>query len=103
MKKISMISLLLCIVTCLNAQPCSNFKSTSGKYSERNNLASAVQSELGGNYTVADWADLKNISNINAWISCMGLSDGQSFNILVNGKQVYAGDRQYFFAYFPSG
>ena len=103
MKKVLMLIILFSTTGLLYAQSCDEFKKTLSKYSEKNNLTNAVQAELGSDYTVADWKDLKAIGNINSWISCMGLSDGQSFNILVNGKQTYSGTRQYFMRYYSSG
>lgn len=82
---------------------CSNLKATEGKYNENNNLVTSVQSEYGSGYSVADWNDVKAISNISSWISCMGLVNDQSFNLLRNGNQVYSGDRQYFMRYCSDG
>jgi len=87
----------------VNAQECDNLKSTTGTYSENDDLVASVQSEFGSGYTVADWTDLEAISDMNAWIACMNLVDDQSFNLLRNGVQVYSGDRQYLMRYCSDG
>lgn len=76
---------------------------TAGTYSETDDLEASVQSEYGVNYTVADWTDLEALADIDAWIACMELEDNQSFNLLVNGEQIYSGDRQYFMRYCADG
>lgn len=76
---------------------------TSGIYSEKEDLVRAVDREFGRGYAIADWKDLKAISNINAWISGMRLQHGQTFFITYNGKFIYSGQRQYFVYYSTTG
>ncbi len=83
---------------------CNNLNLTTDTYSERNNLASSVQRDLGRDYSVADWNDLKAIRNIDAWISCMGLQPGESFMVTLNGNpRLNNGTRQFFVRYAPGG
>jgi hypothetical protein len=82
---------------------CEGLKMTEGTYNENDNLGNSVQNEYGTDYTVADLSDLKALPDINAWISCMGLQDNQSFNLLRNGQQIYSGNRQYFMQYCEDG
>lgn len=103
MKKFTLFLASILMGFYINAQECNNLTSTSGTYSENDALAQACQNEFGSNYTVADWTDLEAISNINAWISCMGLTDNQSFNLLRNGQQIYSGSRQYYMKYCSDG
>ena len=79
------------------------FKLTHRTYSEREDLFRAVERELGREWTIADWEDLKAIPNIDAWIAAMRLRDEQSFYVTRNGKLFYSGNRQYNVQYFASG
>jgi len=87
----------------LQAQDCRNMMLTSGSYSETVNFQSVIRRDLGGNYTMADWNDLKRIPNIDAWISCMQLHREQSFMVTRNGNPIFSGKRQYNVQYFPNG
>jgi len=79
------------------------FRLTFRTYSEREDLFRAVERELGREWTIADWEDLKAIPNIDAWIAAMRLRDEQSFYVTRNGKLFYSGNRQYNVQYFASG
>jgi len=87
----------------LKAQECRNMVLTSNTYSENVNFQNVIRHDLGGNYAMADWNDLKAIPNIDAWIACMGLHREQSFMVTRNGNPVFSGKRQYNVQYFPSG
>ena len=85
-------------------QACNNLLLTSSTYSETVNLNTSVSRDLGAGHSIADWNDLKSIRNIDAWISCMGLQNGESFMITVNGNPRFRnGNRQYFVRYAPGG
>ena len=86
-----------------NTTGCDNLGLSSGQHSEKENLAEKIRIEFGNNYTVADWADLKSIQNIDLWISCMGLKKGQTFMVTKNGNFKTDGTRQYYVHYSPSG
>ena len=85
------------------SQTCSNLNTTNGKFSETVNLNSAVSNELGSGFSIADWNDLKSISNIDAWISCMGLQKDQTFMVTKDGNYKIGGNRQYYVHYSPTG
>ncbi len=82
---------------------CNNFLLTKGQYAETENLNTRIQSEFGENYSIADWADLKAISNINDWISCIGLSEDQTFLLTKNGANFYNVNRHYYVHYSSDG
>ena len=104
MKKFTLF-LFFCIFLGLlsNATECENLVLTSSTYSETDNLIEAIQNEFGSNYTIADWNDLENISDINAWIICMGFPEDQSFMLTRDGNYFYSGNRQYFVRYSTDG
>jgi hypothetical protein len=76
---------------------------TKGKYAETVNLIASIQSEFGVNYSIADWSDLKGISNINEWISCMGLSEDQTFLLTNNGEHFWSDNRHYYVHFSTDG
>jgi len=76
---------------------------TKGKYNETENLISSLQSEFGANYSIADWADFKTISNINEWISCIGLLEDQTFMLTYNGAHFWSSNRHYYVHYSSDG
>lgn len=49
---------------------CQNLKLTTNKYSEKADPDQIVKAEYGKNFTVADWNDLKSLSDIQQWIDC---------------------------------
>jgi hypothetical protein len=79
------------------------FQLTSRTFSEKDDLNRAVERELGRDFAIADWEDLKAIPNIDAWISAMRLRNEQSFFVTRNGQFIYSGKRQYNVQYFASG
>jgi hypothetical protein len=105
----------LSIITCLSiiflviissqcyGQEWNKLSLTSGTYSEKDDLNRAVEKEFGKGFSIADWQDLKAIGNIDAWISSMGLHNGQTFMVTVSGKFMYSGNRQYFVHYSTTG
>jgi hypothetical protein len=101
--KLSIFLLFLMSMSGIQAQDCRNMMLTSGTYSETVNFQNIIRHDLGGNYTMADWNDLKRIPNIDAWISCMRLHREQSFMVTRNGNPIFSGKRQYNVQYFPNG
>ena len=101
--KLSFFLLFVLSLSGLQAQDCRNMMLTSGTYSEIVNFQNVIRHDLGGNYTMADWNDLKRIPNIDAWISCMRLHRDQSFMVTRNGNPIFSGKRQYNVQYFPNG
>jgi hypothetical protein len=101
--KLSFFILFLLSLTRLQAQDCRNMMLTSRTYSETVNMKNVIRQEFGGNATIADWNDLKEIPNIDGWISCMHLNREQSFMVTRNGNLIYQGKRQYNVQYFPNG
>jgi hypothetical protein len=101
--KLSLLLMFVLSLTGLKAQECRNMALTSNTYSETVNFQNVIRHDLGGNYAMADWNDLKAIPNIDAWISCMQLHREQSFMVTRNGNPVFSGKRQYNVQYFPSG
>ena len=82
---------------------CLNMALTSGTYPETIDMNGAIRQEFGGNASVVDWNDLKAIPNIDAWISCVGLQNEQSFLVTRNGSPIFSGIRHYIAQYFASG
>ncbi len=82
---------------------CNNLRQTNSKYPETDDLSQKVTEEFGNNYIVADWLDLLELSDIESWISCMNLTDGDRFMLTRNGEYIYGTNRQYFVAYIPDG
>ena len=82
---------------------CKGLLLTAGSFRETVNLQNTILKELGNKYSVADWADLKAIPNIDEWIACIGLQSEQSFLVTRNGNPIYKGKRHYIAQYFPSG
>jgi len=82
---------------------CMDLALTPGTFPETINYQEAVQQSLGNEYSVADWADLKAIPNIEEWIACVGLRNEQSFLVTRDGNPIYSGKRHYIAQYFPSG
>jgi len=101
--KLGLFLLFVISMTGIQAQDCRNMMLTSGSYSETVNFQNVIRRDLGGNYTMADWNDLKRIPNIDVWISCMQLRREQSFMVTRNGNPIFSGKRQYNVQYFPTG
>lgn len=101
--KLSFLLLLALGLTGLKAQDCRNMMLTSRIVSETENMQKVVRHEFGDNSTVADWTDLKQIQNIEGWISCMNLHNGQTFMVTCNGKYMAGENRQYFVRYASNG
>lgn len=101
--KLSILLLFVLGLTGLKAQDCKNLTLTQRIVSERENMQSVVRHELGNNAVVADWADLQQIRNIDAWASCMNLHSGQTFMVTFEGKYMTNDNRQYYVRYSSNG
>ncbi len=82
---------------------CSSYAITDNTYSESVNLLESVRVDLGEEYTIADWTDLKNIKNIDEWVSCMNLQHDQTFMVKMNGNRFFNSTRQYLVQYSTDG
>lgn len=80
----------------------SDFRITSGKYSEKDNLDQAIKSEFGEEYRLADWEDILLFSSrIKEWVDSLGLTEGEENGLLISneGYRIWLG-RQYFISRF---
>ena len=103
MKHFTFTVLTVLISISLNATECDNLALTSETYSETENLIAAIQGEFGNEYTIGDWSDLQAISDIDDWITCMGLAEDQTFMLTRDGEYFYNGNRQYYVQYSSDG
>jgi len=77
------------------------FKVTANTYGETEDLDQAIVSEMGENYTLADWSDIKDYeNNIFCWATFMNLIDDAAFLITRDGTHFWEGSRHYFVQYF---
>lgn len=93
-------------VTKTNSQTtnCLDIQLTTNSYSETSNLDTNIKNDLGNNFELADWNDLKSITDIDDWIICMNLQHDDSFLIKREGKQFYnSGNRHYYVHYSTDG
>jgi len=81
----------------------SDFKITSGKYSEKENLDQMIRKEFGEEYRLADWNDILTFSNnIEEWADSVGFVESGEKNALLisnDGYRIWLG-RQYFISRF---
>jgi hypothetical protein len=80
-----------------------DLKITYKQYNETENLNEAIRYEFHGRCFIADWIDLKSLSNIDAWIAFMNLQRNQTFFLTRNGNFTFNGNRHYFVLYSPNG
>jgi hypothetical protein len=52
------------VISYITGIECNNLVITTNKYAETDDLKQKVNDEFGSNYIVADWNDIKKISNI---------------------------------------
>ena len=108
-RTIKLFLLLLCLAPTLStstlvfAQGPTRIELTQKTYSEKIDLNKAVKKELGDNYSLADWNDLKAIKNIGEWIQSVHLKDGWTFMLTNAGKTSFSNRRQYFVLYTTKG
>jgi murein DD-endopeptidase MepM/ murein hydrolase activator NlpD len=81
----------------------SDFKITSGRYTEKDDLDQMIRNEFGDHYRLADWNDILTFSrNIEEWADSIGLVVGGGKNALMisnDGYRIWLG-RQYFISRF---
>jgi len=79
-----------------------DFKVTSGKYNEKEDLDSMIRIEFGDHYRLADWNEIKTFStNIEEWVDSLGLAEGEENSLLISndGYKIWLG-RQYYISRF---
>lgn len=80
----------------------SDFKITSGKYSEREDLDQMIMKEFGDDYRLADWNDILSLgSNMEEWADSIGLTEGEENSLLISndGYRIWL-SRQYYISRF---
>ena len=80
----------------------SDFKITSGKYNEKEDLDQIIRIEFGDEYRLADWNDILAIStNIEEWADSLGLAEGEENAPMISndGYRIWLG-RQYYLSRF---
>jgi murein DD-endopeptidase MepM/ murein hydrolase activator NlpD len=80
----------------------SDFKITSGKYNEKENLDQMIRKEFGDHYKLADWNEILTFSgNIEDWADSLGFAEGEENALLISndGYRIWLG-RQYFISRF---
>ena len=85
------------------AQIWESTKLTINSYSEKQNLANAVDQEFRGKAEIADWNDLRVIDNVDAWALRVRLRPNDTFFVTRDGKFTFGSNRQFFVLYSPSG
>ncbi|MBN2411364.1 M23 family metallopeptidase [candidate division KSB1 bacterium] len=79
-----------------------DFKITSEKYNEKQDLDQMIKNEFGDNYRLADWNDILTFStNIEEWADSLGLGEGEENSLLISndGYRIWLG-RQYYISRF---
>jgi hypothetical protein len=80
----------------------SEFKITSGKYNEKEDLDQMIIKEFGNQYRLADWNEILPFSeNIEEWADSVGLVEGEENSLLISneGYRIWLG-RQYYIRRF---
>jgi len=80
----------------------SDFKITSGKYNEREDLDQIIRIEFGDDYRLADWNDILTFSkNIEEWADSLGLVEGEENSLMISngGYRIWL-RRQYYISRF---
>lgn len=80
----------------------SEFRITSGKYNEKEDLDQMIMKEFGNQYRLADWNDIQPFSeNIEEWADSVGLAEGEENSLLISneGYRIWLG-RQYYISRF---
>lgn len=87
----------------INDSSCNNMSITIGKYKETDDLNAKIKNDLGNSYSIADWNDLKNISDLDSWVNCMNLNHDDGFMLTRDGNYFHSGSRQYYVHYSTDG
>jgi hypothetical protein len=80
----------------------SDFKITSKKCNEKDDLDQIIMKEFGDHYRLADWTDILAFShNIEEWANSVGLTEGSENALMISndGYRIWLG-RQYFISRF---
>lgn len=80
----------------------SDFKITSGKYNEKEDLDQKIMIEFGNHYRMADWNDILTVNtNIEEWADSLGFAEGEENSLLIShdGYRIWLG-RQYYISRF---
>ena len=80
----------------------SDFRITSGKYNEKEDLDQIIRIEFGDEYRMADWNDILAIStNIEEWADSLELAEGEENAPMISndGYRIWLG-RQYYLSRF---
>ena len=80
----------------------SEFRITSEKYDEKENLDQIITKEFGNQYRLADWKDILPFrENIEEWADSVGLAEGEENSLLISneGYRIWLG-RQYYISRF---
>lgn len=80
----------------------SDFKITSGSYSEKDDLDKVVREEFGDDYKLADWTEIRTYSaNVEGWSDSLGMAEGEGKELLISndGYRMWLG-RQFFLSRF---
>lgn len=80
----------------------SDFKITSRKYNEKEDLDQMIRKEFGDHYRLADWNDILIFrTNIEEWADSLGLIEGEENSLLISndGYRIWLG-RQYYVSRF---
>jgi len=79
-----------------------DFRITSGKHNEKEDLDQIIRIEFGDNYRMADWNEILTFStNIEEWADSLGLVEGEENALLISndGYRIWLG-RQYYISRF---
>ena len=79
-----------------------DFKITSGKHNEKEDLDQIIRIEFGDHYRLADWNEILTFStNIEEWADSLGLVEGEENALLISndGYRIWLG-RQYYVSRF---
>ncbi len=80
----------------------SDFRITSGKYNEKEDLDQIIRSEFGDNFRLADWNEILLFNNkIEEWADGLGILEGEGNSLLISndGYRFWLG-RHYYISRF---
>lgn len=76
---------------------------TRGSFTEEANFDKVIKLDMGYDYKVGDWNDLRAIRNIERWIRDMRLENKQQFMLTRGGQYELGWKGHYFVQYFADG
>lgn len=89
--------------TACDTTECTNLRLSCHRYSDTASIADSAKAEFGMNYDLADWNDLKGLTSVSNWVSCMGISEDQTFLVSKGGSRIHSGRRHYYVHYSSDG